>query len=168
METRKYSTRMALTSTRIPRSTRLLFIATCRSWLRLSCPTASIVLSRASRWLSAGAAACILAACSPAPRAVHFIAEGRPAKLSDWQVLSARSGSLTLNAGVVPYDLNTPLFSDYAHKLRTIWMPRGTSAKYDADGSFDFPIGTIISKTFYYPFAKGAAARDSNAVARTY
>ncbi len=59
--------------------------------------------------------------------------------------------TLALNDGVVPYDLNTPLFSDYAHKLRTVWLPRGTSAKYNADGSFDFPVGTIISKTFYYP-----------------
>src|SRR6202020_2572909 len=41
------------------------------------------------------------------------------------------------------------------------------SAKYDVDGNFDFPVGTIISKTFYYPLPKGAA-RDSNAVARTY
>ena len=34
------------------------------------------------------------------------------------------------NAGVLPYDLVTPLFSDYAHKLRTVWMPAGQSAKY--------------------------------------
>jgi hypothetical protein len=102
------------------------------------------VLSRASRWLPA-AAACIMAACSPAPQAVHYFAEGKPARLSDWQVVSSRSGSLTLNAGVVPYDLNTPLFSDYAHKLRTIWMPQGTSAKYNPDAAFDFPVGTIIN-----------------------
>jgi uncharacterized repeat protein (TIGR03806 family) len=124
------------------------------------------VLSRASRWLQAGVAACILAACSPAPQAVHFFAEGKPAKLSDWQVVSARSGSLTLNAGVVPYDLNTPLFSDYAHKLRTIWMPQGMSAKYNPDTTFDFPVGTIITKTFYYPLPKGG--RDAKSVARTY
>jgi hypothetical protein len=55
---------------------------------------------------------------------------------------------------VLPYDLNTPLFTDYAHKLRTVWMPKGQSAVYNAENTFDFPVGTIISKTFYYP--KGA------------
>jgi uncharacterized repeat protein (TIGR03806 family) len=118
--------------------------------------------------LAACAGALALVACSRTAQPVHFFAEGRPAKLSDWQVVYRDGRNLALNEGVVPYDLNTPLFSDYAHKLRTIWMPRGTSAKYNADGSFDFPVGTIISKTFYYPVAKGAAARDSNAVARTY
>jgi uncharacterized repeat protein (TIGR03806 family) len=121
--------------------------------------------------LCAGACACVgalaLVACLRTAQPVHFFAEGRPAKLSDWQVVYTDGANLALNEGVVPYDLNTPLFSDYAHKLRTIWMPRGSSAKYAADGSFDFPVGTIISKTFYYPRAVGAA-RASKAVARTY
>ena len=117
--------------------------------------------------LGACAGALALVACFRTAQPVHFLAEGRPAKLSDWQVVYRDGRNLALNAGVVPYDLNTPLFSDYAHKLRTIWMPRGTSAKYNADGSFDFPIGTIISKTFYYP-RPADAARDSKAVARTY
>jgi uncharacterized repeat protein (TIGR03806 family) len=97
---------------------------------------------------------------------VRYFAEGRPAKLSDWHVVYADGGKLSLNVGVVPYDLNTPLFSDYAHKLRTVWMPRGTSAKYAANDSFDFPVGTIITKTFYYPLPKGGAR--GTAVARTY
>ena len=122
----------------------------------------------AKAWgLCACAGALALVACFRTAQPVHYFAEGRPAKLSDWHVVYAEGRNLALNEGVVPYDLNTPLFSDYAHKLRTVWMPRGTSAKYNADGSFDFPVGTIISKTFYYPRAKGAA-RDSNAVARTY
>ncbi|HEX3397380.1 MAG TPA: hypothetical protein VHS76_11830, partial [Steroidobacteraceae bacterium] len=120
-----------------------------------------------ARSLCAALGALVLFACSHAPRPVHFFADGRPAKLSEWQVLYLDGGNLALNDGVVPYDLNTPLFSDYAHKLRTIWMPHGTSAKYSADGNFDFPVGTIITKTFYYPKPVGAA-RDPNAVARTY
>jgi uncharacterized repeat protein (TIGR03806 family) len=111
-------------------------------------------------------AAGVLAACSHAPQAVQFFASGKPSKLSDWQVLVVRAGSLSLNAGVVPYDLNTPLFSDYAHKLRTVWMPQGAAAKYTPDASFDFPVGTIITKTFYYPLPKGAGGAKS--VARTY
>ncbi len=43
-------------------------------------------------------------------------------------------------------------------------MPKGTAAKYDATGSFDFPVGTMLSKTFFYP--RTQAGR--RAVARTY
>jgi uncharacterized repeat protein (TIGR03806 family) len=110
-------------------------------------------------------AAVFLAGCARAPQPVHFFAEGRPAKLSDWHLVEARDGRLATNDGVVPYDLNTPLFSDYAHKFRTVWMPKGTPAKYDAEGPFDFPVGTVLSKTFYYPRVANEAGK---AVARTY
>lgn len=99
-------------------------------------------------------------------RTVHFFAEGQPASLSEWGLLTVENGRLSLNEGVTPYDLNTPLFSDYAHKLRTIWMPKGESARYDADEAFDFPVGTIISKTFYYPLPANGKW-DGKSVART-
>jgi len=105
-----------------------------------------------------------LAGCSRTPAPVQFIAEGRPEHLSDWHVLNVSGGRLAPNAGVLPYDLVTPLFSDYAHKLRTVWMPQGKSASYSPDKAFDFPVGTILSKTFYYPRAPGGA----DAVLRTY
>jgi uncharacterized repeat protein (TIGR03806 family) len=53
--------------------------------------------------------------------------------------------------GVLPYRLNTPLFSDYAEKLRFVKLPASTSAKYDAQEVMDFPVGTTIIKTFYFP-----------------
>ncbi len=99
-----------------------------------------------------------LAACTRDAGQVVFHAEGNPPALSDWRLLHVGDGALQLNEGVVPYDLNTPLFSDYAHKLRTVWLPPGTAAKYAADGALDFPVGTIISKTFWYPLPAGAAA----------
>lgn len=80
-----------------------------------------------------------------------FHAQGNPERLSEWNVVQIAGGELRLGRDVLPYDLNTPLFTDYAHKLRTVWLPDGTSARYDAEESFDFPVGTIISKTFYYP-----------------
>jgi len=106
----------------------------------------------------------MLGACSSPPPPVHFFAEGRPQRLSEWHVVFRDGGRLALNGRVVPYDLNSPLFSDYAHKLRTVWMPPGASAKYESGQSFDFPIGTVISKTFYYPRAAGGDV----AVLRTY
>ncbi|BDU19818.1 SO2930 family diheme c-type cytochrome [Dyella sp. GSA-30] len=104
-----------------------------------------------------------VAGCHQGMDPVAFQADGRPPHLSDWHVVEVRDGKLMLNQDVVPYDLNTPLFTDYAHKLRTIWMPKGVAATYDPNDTFDFPVGTIISKTFYYP--KGAKPGE---VARTY
>ncbi len=52
--------------------------------------------------------------------------------------------------GGIPYDLTTPLFSDYARKYRFVYLPPGTQATYDADAPFDFPVGTIIAKTFSF------------------
>ncbi len=70
-------------------------------------------------------------------------------------MLSVQSNNLVLANQSFVYDLNTPLFSDYAHKLRTIYTPDGEITSLNMDGdALDFPVGTIISKTFYYP--KGA------------
>ena len=52
---------------------------------------------------------------------------------------------------VIPYHLNTPLFSDYAEKLRFVKLPEGQSATYNDSSVFDFPVGTALIKTFYYP-----------------
>jgi uncharacterized repeat protein (TIGR03806 family) len=113
--------------------------------------------------IAAAALAWLLAGCARAPQPVHFFAQGRPQHLSEWHVLGRQGERLALNDRVVAYELNTPLFTDYAHKLRTVWLPPGASARYSATETFDFPVGTIISKTFYYPRADGAAG-----VARTY
>ncbi|WP_266171008.1 SO2930 family diheme c-type cytochrome [Dyella subtropica] len=118
-------------------------------------------------WMRAFALTALLCltACHREIDPVAFHPEGRPPKLSDWHVVEVRDGKLMLNQGVMPYDLNTPLFTDYAHKLRTIWMPKGVSVKYDPTNTFDFPVGTVLSKTFYYPKAADGKTGD---VARTY
>ena len=101
-------------------------------------------------------------ACAPdnAPQAPVFHDEGYPAALSEWRLMSVADGALTLSPGVNPYDLATPLFTDYALKLRTLTLPSGASAAYREDDVFDFPVGTIISKTFYYPLAGGGWTGD--------
>ncbi len=107
----------------------------------------------------------VLAACARTPPPVRFFAEGMPAKLSEWHLLASDGRTLSLNARVLPFDLNTPLFSDYAHKLRTVWMPPGVSATYAPETAFDFPVGTVISKTFYFPLPDGGW--DGRRVARS-
>lgn len=57
---------------------------------------------------------------------------------------------LVPNQGVVPYDVNTPLFSDYTSKYRFVWLPPGTSMSYHDSNSFDMPVGAALLKTFAY------------------
>ncbi len=92
----------------------------------------------------------LFAACSQ-QTAPSFHADENPERLSDWGMIAAKDGALHLSDGVTPYDLATPLFSDYALKLRTVWTPEGAPAAYHANDAFDFPVGTVITKTFYYP-----------------
>jgi uncharacterized repeat protein (TIGR03806 family) len=64
--------------------------------------------------------------------------------------MPAELAELAPNQGVVPYDLNSPLFSDYTAKYRFVWLPPGTSMSYHDTGSFDMPVGTALLKTFAY------------------
>lgn len=59
--------------------------------------------------------------------------------------------------GVIAYELNTPLWSDGAEKLRFIYLPAGTRLAADGDGLLRFPVGAAIIKTF--AFGKGAERR---------
>ena len=71
-------------------------------------------------------------------------------KLSQYQFFQGNLADLQPSDRVLPYDLNSPLFSDYAHKARFVWMPEGTSATYTTDRVLDFPDGTVLIKNFYY------------------
>ena len=94
----------------------------------------------------------VVAGCGDAPAQVQrFDPDHYPQQLSAWGVVTRRDETLVLGRNVLPYDLNTPLFTDYAHKLRTVWMPARSHGSYDATGVFELPVGTILSKTFYYP-----------------
>lgn len=73
-----------------------------------------------------------------------------PKSLSEYRLFIDGTAQ-TPNDSVLPYDLNTPLFSDYALKFRFFYMPSGTPADYDADTVFAFPVGTVLVKTFAYP-----------------
>lgn len=74
-----------------------------------------------------------------------------PAKLSDYGFFVGNPAEQKPAAGVVPYRLSTPLFSDYAEKLRFVKLPDGQAAQYDPNEVMDFPVGTTIIKTFYFP-----------------
>ena len=71
--------------------------------------------------------------------------------LSSYRFFRGDGSTQEPNDGVLPYDLNTQLFADYALKHRFVWLPAGASATYSARESFDFPVGTVIIKTFAFP-----------------
>jgi uncharacterized repeat protein (TIGR03806 family) len=80
-----------------------------------------------------------------------------PTKLADYG-LFADSAATTPSPGVHLYTLNTALFSDYADKRRYVYVPAGRKIAYKADGAFEFPVGSVLIKTFEYHARRGDAA----------
>jgi len=58
------------------------------------------------------------------------------------------TANLVLAPGVIPYAVNSPLWSDGALKSRAMALPRGTQMTYQADGTYVLPVGTVLIKTF--------------------
>lgn len=89
-----------------------------------------------------------------------FTPASHPEKLSDWKLFSGKLANLQPAAGVVPYQLNTPLFSDYAEKSRFVKLPPNTSVQYQTETVLNFPEGTLLIKNFYYPAATDSSQRQ--------
>ena len=51
-------------------------------------------------------------------------------------------------SGLLPYDINSPFWSDGAAKERFIGLPNGTTMTRKADGDWDFPNGSVLVKNF--------------------
>lgn len=75
-----------------------------------------------------------------------FVFHGR---LSQYGFFEGDMSALRPSSGVVPYTLNTPLFTDYARKARFIKVPKGQSAA-EKNGELVFPDGTVLIKNFFY------------------
>ncbi|TMQ06681.1 MAG: hypothetical protein E6J90_45450 [Deltaproteobacteria bacterium] len=50
--------------------------------------------------------------------------------------------------GLIPYDVNSPLWSDGADKQRYLAIPDGATIAINADQDWDLPIGSVAMKTF--------------------
>lgn len=74
-----------------------------------------------------------------------------PQSLSEFGFFKGELKRLEPAEGVIPYSLQTPLFSNYAEKARFIKIPAGSLATYNDSGVFDLPAGTYLIKNFYYP-----------------
>ena len=92
-----------------------------------------------------------IAGCERPPEVRFFAPDAYPQRLSEWGLMERRGQALVLAGSLEAYEVNTPLFSDYALKLRTFHVPHGQPIRYRNRGSFDFPVGSIVTKTFFYP-----------------
>lgn len=92
-------------------------------------------------------------------------------KLSEYGFFTGNLADLKPADGVVPYDLITPLFTDYAQKQRFVYVPKGTQVAYNDSFPLEFPVGSVIIKHFYYPFderhpEKGRRIMETRVLAR--
>lgn len=63
----------------------------------------------------------------------------------------ADTARLVPTAGLIPYDLIVPFWSDGATKARYVALPKGTQIGFTPDGDWTFPAGTVFVKTFELP-----------------
>ncbi|MBO6903274.1 MAG: hypothetical protein JJ864_18210 [Rhizobiaceae bacterium] len=84
----------------------------------------------------------------------------RPPKLLSEFGFFADMWAQTPAKGVVPFTINTPLFSDKALKYRFVYLPEGATADFVADEAFEFPAGTALIKTFAFPADFRAPDKD--------
>jgi uncharacterized repeat protein (TIGR03806 family) len=117
--------------------------------------------------LSLGARALPVRALAPPPPGVNVEAilgtdrpDGASAKypgtLGEFGFFRDSSGREPA-ASLIAYDLNTPLYSDGAEKLRYLYVPEGETIGTDGAGLLQLPVGAAIIKTF--AFGEGANQR---------
>jgi len=75
---------------------------------------------------------------------------GPKLKLSDYPFFIGTLSALSPAPNVFEYEVNAPLFSDYAEKKRFIYLPEGKQLSWQPARAFDFPTGAVIIKNFYY------------------
>ena len=71
--------------------------------------------------------------------------------LSEYGFFKSPIAELAPSEGVFPYDINNPLFSDYALKKRFVFLPSGKKMKIEDTDEITFEEGSILIKNFYYP-----------------
>ena len=106
-----------------------------------------------------------LISCSEPPPTFH--GKTNPTRLSEWGLFELSSANLTPTEHNMVYRPANQLFSDYAQKLRTIWIPQGLQAQLVGD-ELTYPVGTIVSKTFFYPTdSSGLLQRKEEVIAES-
>lgn len=92
----------------------------------------------------------VLSACSESTPVFHE--SDNPQRLSEWNLFDLSPAQLVPSEASLVFAPANHLFTDYAHKLRTLWLVAGSQAQL-IDNEIDYPVGTVLTKTFYYPIA---------------
>jgi uncharacterized repeat protein (TIGR03806 family) len=112
----------------------------------------------ARSWFLALCALALMSGASAQPSALpsiqgvnmRAVLAERPAETLAAYRLFVDAGARQPNELVIPYGLNTGLYSDGALKFRYVFVPAGESATYREDEVFAFPVGTVLVKTFAF------------------
>lgn len=89
-------------------------------------------------------------------------------KLSEYQLFESQCNpTVNPNARGLAYDLSVPLFTDYASKYRFVFIPPNAKATYQKSEVFDFPTGSVLTKTFSLPSNTDSRGFDSENLIET-
>jgi len=90
------------------------------------------------------------------------------AKLSDYHFFDGPLKDQNPALDVLIYEPASSLFTDYAHKKRFVWMPKGTTATYESDSKvLNLPVGAALIKNFYYENVQNITPVGSKRVVET-
>ncbi len=93
-------------------------------------------------------AALLLVACGPDPE--EPAAEIPYETLSEYGFFDGPLADMAPAEGVLPYSPVSPLWADHAEKGRYIVLPEGEAIDPVGDEDWEYPLGTVIVKSFYF------------------
>ena len=70
-------------------------------------------------------------------------------KLSDYRFFKDLTNQIPADE-VLPYQLQSELFSDYTYKQRFVYVPPAMKVEHEKNKVFMFPVGSVLIKTFSY------------------
>jgi uncharacterized repeat protein (TIGR03806 family) len=73
-------------------------------------------------------------------------------KLSQYKIFKGNPSELIPNDKFEVLELNSKLFTDYSYKQRLVSIPDEKTIEKTSNGELIFPDGTILTKTFFYPY----------------
>lgn len=79
-----------------------------------------------------------------------------PETLDEWDLFKDAALQIPKD-NVIPFEVSSPLFTDFALKHRFMYVPQadGCNVGYDETDKWDFPVGTVLIKTFAFPVDEG-------------
>ena len=100
-------------------------------------------------------------------RDLKAIAASFPERLSETGLFDSVA-DMKPAAGIIPYDVNVPLWSDGAGKDRLMALPAAGSVVFDEREQWGFPVGTVLIKTFFLPLDNRTPAQQRRLETRLF